>query len=167
MLFHCRLFKSSPSTVSGMWVSRSLFSTECERWKCILEIFFYCHFWKWQWPVYVGCISSCCLNSISCYWMSQCHSVLLLSTYSCFGTIFNRKKLFFSLFKEIWVSLLCWETSNAEALLLIMKGIKGRVVQKTRIALSSTWAETGTLHNFKMSTISIISLSFPDMSLQY
>lgn len=111
--------------------SRDHCSLLSERWKYILEIFFHCHFWEWQWPVSVGCVSSCCLNSMSCYWMSQCHSVLLLNTYSCFGTIFNRGKLFFSLFKEIWVSFLCWETPATEALLLIMKDIEGKVVQKT------------------------------------
>lgn len=131
ILFHSLLFKSSPSTVSGMWESRSLFSIECERWKYISKIFSCCHFWEWQWPVSVGCVPSCCLDAMSCYWMSQCHSVLLLNTYSSFGTILNRKKLFFSLFKEIWVSFLCWETPNAEGLLLIMKGTEGKVVQKT------------------------------------
>lgn len=131
ILFHSPLFKSSPSAVSGMWESRSLFSIECERWKYILEIFFHCHFWEWQCPVSVGCVSSCCLNLMSCYWMSQCHSVLLLNTYSCFGTIWNREKLFFSLFKEIRISFLCWEAPAAQALLLIMKDIEGKVVQKT------------------------------------
>lgn len=67
--------------------------------------------------------------SIQCHAI-ECHSVLLLSTYSCFGTIFNRKELFFSLFKVNWVSFVCRETSNAEALLLIMKDVNRKVVQK-------------------------------------
>lgn len=32
--------------------------------------------------------------SIQCHAI-ECHNVLLLSTYSCFGTILNRKELFF------------------------------------------------------------------------
>jgi len=51
--------------------------------------------------------------------------------------------------------------------LLIMKDTKGRVVQKNRIALSSTWAATGTLHHFKISNIVIISLSFLIVLLRY
>lgn len=120
-----------------MWVSRPLFSIECERWKYILKTFFCHHFWKWQWPIYVGCISLCILSSMSFYWMSQCHHVLLLSTCSCFRTIFNRKKLLFSvslfLFpKEDCVSFVCRKTSNAEALLLIMKDVKNRVVGRRK-----------------------------------
>lgn len=116
-----------------MWVSRPLFS-ECERWKYILKTFF-CHlFWKWQWPIYVGCISLCILSSMSFYWMLQCHHVLLLSTCSCFRTIFNRKKLLFSvsLFLFPKEDCVCRKTSNAEALLLIMKDIKNRVVGRRK-----------------------------------
>lgn len=126
-----------------MWVSRPLFSIECERWKYILKTFFCHHFWKWQWPIYVGCISLCILSSMSFYWMSQCHHVLLLSTCSCFRTIFNRKKLLFSvslfLFpKEDCVSFVCRKTSNAEALLLIMKDVKNRVVGRRKKKKKST-----------------------------
>lgn len=95
------------STLSVLWVLWPLFPIEYGRWKYILEIFFCNYFWKQPWPVYMGCVSSCCLSSMSCYWMSQCHSVLFLSTYSCFRTIFNRKELFFSLFKVNWVSFVC------------------------------------------------------------
>lgn len=122
-----------------MWVSRPLFS-ECERWKYILKTFF-CHlFWKWQWPIYVGCISLCILSSMSFYWMLQCHHVLLLSTCSCFRTIFNRKKLLFSvsLFLFPKEDCVCRKTSNAEALLLIMKDIKNRVVGRRKEKKKST-----------------------------
>lgn len=155
-----------------MWVSRPLFS-ECERWKYILKTFF-CHlFWKWQWPIYVGCISLCILSSMSFYWMLQCHHVLLLSTCSCFRTIFNRKKLLFSvsLFLFPKEDCVCRKTSNAEALLLIMKDVKNRVVgrrkEKKKKALSPICADTGPLHIFQISTISITSLSLPNMSLCY
>lgn len=77
ILFHSLLFKSSPSTVSGMWESRSLFSIECERWKYILELFF---------PVISESGSDQCLWAVSHHAASiqchaiECHNVTLFSS---------------------------------------------------------------------------------------